>query len=150
MVATGGRRYPPTGSISIILAIRAYRKEAAATLGQLALSMISTALIRLLSEFHHGNHSGQRRPRARTRAWVGPSRRSRPPLWLAASSPLVVNRQKERGCIGWQPVGAMVGRSTDGGPSRQRPAGSLALRSRSPSKSIRLRHPVAPRARRHP
>jgi hypothetical protein len=51
-----------------------------------------------------GNHSGQRRPRARTRAWVGPSRRSRPPLWLAASPPLVVNKQKQRGCIGWQPL----------------------------------------------
>ena len=50
-----------------------------------------------------------------TRAWVGPSRRSRPPLrlapwpslWLAASSSLVVNRQKERGRISWRPATAV-------------------------------------------
>jgi hypothetical protein len=51
-----------------------------------------------------GSHSGQRRPWARTRAWVGPSRRSRPPLWLAPPSPLVVNREKERGRISWRPL----------------------------------------------
>jgi hypothetical protein len=57
------------------------------------------------------NRSGQRRPRAWT--WVGPSRRSRPPLrlvprpplWLAASSPLVVtftSRRKGRGYVSWR------------------------------------------------